>query len=128
MKDYVCEVVPVYVRPQPITDEKACVGVIVRCPEADIATYRLVEQGNASFERIAQFFPRLGRENLKRALEWSKNDIEFSFASEDRKLVEKRFANLIRPRENVVQYGSPQIHVTQSPQEEVERIYHNLVA
>jgi len=77
MKEYICEVVPVYVRPQPITDEKAYVGVIVRCPGNGFSDYRLIGEGDPALNRVANFFPRFGRENLLRTLEWSRHDIEF---------------------------------------------------
>jgi len=128
MKEYLCEVVPVYVRPKPIVDEKACVGVVVRCPEADFFDWRLVDQSTPSLDRIANFFPHFGRENLVRALAWAKSDIEYSIAGTSKEIVEKRFANLVRPRENVVQYGAPQVCVTQSPHDEIGRIYQSLVA
>lgn len=128
MKEYLCQVVPVYLRPQPLTEEKACIGVIVRCPEASFADYRIVEPGSAAAERIASFFPRFGHDNLKRALEWSKQDIAYSLAAANDDEAERRFANLIRPRENVIQYGAPQIRVTQSPQEDTDRIYQLSVA
>ena len=122
MKEYICEAVPVYLRPQPITDEKACLGIVVRCPESGYAGYRVVDENDAAFERIARFFPRFGRDNLLRALQWSRSDIEYSLSG-DAKDVADKFANLIRPRENVVQYGAPQIYVTTSPQDEAERLY-----
>jgi len=128
MKEYLCEVVPVYVRPKPIVDEKACVGVIVRCSEADFFDWRLVGRTAPSLDRIANFFPHFGRENLVRALAWAESDIGYSCAGSSKEIVEKRFANLVRPRENVIQYGSPQVCVTQSPQDEIERIYQTLVA
>jgi len=128
MKEYICEVVPVYVRPQPVTDEKACVGLIVRCPDADYAGYRLVGADEAAFDRIVRFFPRFGRENLLRAINWSKSDIEYSISKSGAGNDDERFSNLIRPRENVVQYGAPQISVTTRPQEEASRIYETIIA
>lgn len=128
MKEYVCQVVPVYVRPLPITDEKACIGVIVRCPEANVADYRLADQSPSTLDRIAGFFPRFGRENLMRSIAWARHDIEYSIAGADSSVLEKRFANLIRPRENVVQYGAPQIRITDNPRNEVDGVYHMLVA
>lgn len=126
MKEYICQIVPVYVRPQPLTDEKACIGVIVRCPETSFADYRIVEANSASADRIASFFPRFGRENLARAIEGSRHDIAFSLA--DEREAGKRFANLIRPRENVVQYGIPLTQVLTDVAGAANRIYEMLVA
>jgi len=128
MKEYICQVVPVYLRPQPITDEKACIGVIVRCPETSFAAYRIIDSGSAAVDRIANFFPRFGRENLERALAWSRHDIAFSLSAEGSEEAERKFANLIRPRENVIQYGAPQAFASKSPEADVDRIYRRSVA
>ena len=126
MSDYVCIVVPVYVRPQSMVDEQACLGVLVRCPEADVYACRLATDDERVKSRILGFFPKFGRDNLERDLAWASHDIEFAFEAE-RKGDKGAFANLIRPRENVLRYGEPQALLTTDPASELAGLYRRAV-
>jgi len=123
MKEYICEIVPIYVRPQPVTNEKACAGIIVRCPENGFSAYRLIGAGDLALNRVANFFLRFDWENLLLAPVRHRHNIEFSRSRESREIVERHFANFIRPRENVIQYGAPKILVTPTPDEEANRFF-----
>lgn len=120
---YICEVVPVFVRPQSMTDEQACFGIIVRCPEAKFLSYRLAADDEPVIARISNFFPDFGRANLERVMTWAANDIEFAFAAERKNGGEEAFANLIRPRENVIRYGAPQVVMTDDLVRETNDLY-----
>ena len=124
---YICEVYPVYVRPQSMTDEQACIGVIVRCPQIGFRSYRLVTSDEKIVERILNFFPSYGRERLDRALAWAKNDIERAFAIEQDTGDDDAFRNLVRPRENAVRYGALQVVSTDDPDREVDDLYRRSV-
>ena len=127
MDRHFCEVVPVYVRPQSMVDEQACFGVIVRCPSANFYGYRLARGDEAAIARIASFFPRYGRAGLERAMVWAAQDIEYTFDRERNKGDKGAFANLIRPRENVVRYGAPQAVFATDPAAELDDLYRRSV-
>lgn len=123
MDDHVCIVVPVYVRPHGMVDEQACLGVLLRSPSADCYVYRLATNDEAVKARVLNFFPKLGRETLEQVLAWASHDIEFTFEAERRKGDKGAFANLIRPRENIVRYGEPQALISPDPAAELDRLY-----
>lgn len=127
MNGYFCEVVPVYVRPQSMVDEQACFGVIVRCPSANFYGYRLAQGDEAAIARIVSFFPRYGRAGLEKAMAWAAQDIEYTFGKERNEGDKGAFANLIRPRENVVRYGAPQAVVASDPAAELDDLYRRSV-
>ena len=124
MGEHVCIVVPVYVRPHGMVEEQACIGVLLHCPSADCYAYRLATDDEAVKTRVLNFFPKLGRETLEQVLAWAAHDIEFTFASERKKGDKGAFANLIRPRENIVRYGEPQALQSPAPVSELDRLYH----
>ena len=122
---YNCAVVTVCLRPSPVSPETACFGVIVKCDDGGFFSYKLAQDDERAIERIAGFFPRYGRENVVRAMEWAAHDIDFAIKGE--KEDRATFQNLIRPRENVIRYGSPFVVATDNPASELERQYENLV-
>ena len=123
---YNCAVVTVCLRPTPVSPESACFGVIVKCDAGGFFGYKLAQGDERAIERIAGFFPRYGRENVVRAMEWAAHDIDFAIEGE--KKGRAAFQNLIRPRENVIRYGSPFVVATDSPEAELERQYEKLVS
>lgn len=127
MDRYFCEVVPVYMRPQSMVDEQACFGVIVRCPMANFYGYRLAQGDEEAIARITSFFPRAGRAGLERAMAWAAQDIEYTFGRERDKGDKGAFANLIRPRENLVRYGAPQAVFATDPAAELDDLYRRSV-
>ena len=126
MDGHVCIVVPVYVRPMSIVEEQACLGVLVRCPEAGCYAYRLATDDEAVKARVLGFFPNLRRATLEQVLAWAAHDIEFAFEQE-RKGDKAAFHNLIRPRENIVRYGEPQALLSSDPLGELDGLYHRAV-
>jgi len=43
MTEYACMIVPVYVKPQSMNDEKACIGIVARCSELGYLAYRIAD-------------------------------------------------------------------------------------
>ena len=123
---YDCLVVMVCLRPSPVSPEMACFGIVAKCDSAGFFDYKLAQNDERVIERIAGFFPRYGRDNVLRAMEWAAHDIDFAIKCE--KEGRAAFMNLIRPRENVIRYGSPFIVATDDPALELERHYENLVS
>ena len=121
MDGHVCIVVPVYVRPMSIVEEQACLGVLIRCPEAGCYAYRLATDDETVKARVLGFFPNLRRATLEQVL-GAKHDIEFAF-DQERKGDKGAFHNLIRPRENIVRYGEPQALISPDPAAELDRLY-----
>lgn len=127
MSDYHnCVAVTVSLRPSPISPESACFGMIVKCDDTGYFGYKLAQNDEKAISRIVGFFPRYGRANLMRAMEWAAHDIDFTIEGE--KSGRATFANLIRPRENVIRYGSPFVVVTDDPAAELEHQYDKLVS
>ena len=121
-----CAVVTVCLRPSPISPESACFGIVVKCDETGFFNYKLAQDDERAISRISGFFPRYGRKNLLRAMEWAAHDIDFTIQGERNGCA--TFANLIRPRENVIRYGAPFVVATEDPASELERQYEMLVS
>ena len=128
MGEHVCIVVPVYVRQIGMVEEQVCLGVLLRCPSANCYVYRLATDDEAVKKRVLDFFPKMKRETLERVLDWASHDIEYTFDLEQNKGDKGAFANLIRPRENIVRYGEPQALQTADPASELDRLYHLAVS
>ena len=122
---YNCAVVTVCLRPSPVSPETACFGVIVKCDDNGFFDYRLAQGDERATGRIVGFFPRYGRDNLMRAMDWAAHDIDFAIEGE--RSGRASFRNLIRPRENVIRYGAPFVVATDDPSSELDRQYENLV-
>jgi len=120
---YDCLVVPVHYRPNVITCEFACIGVILKCRETGYEAFRLADDDEKVIARIVAFFPERGREEVERAMAWARRDIAFAFAADRRKGGEEAFSNLIRPRENIVRYGNPQSVYACDPVQELDNQY-----
>jgi hypothetical protein len=123
---YNCTVVTVSLRPSPISQENACFGIILKCDETGFCDYKLARHDDKVIDRIVNFFPKYGRQNLMRTMEWAAHDITFAIQGE--KTGQFSFANLIRPRENVIRYGSPFAVSSADPASELDRQYEVNVA
>ncbi len=123
---YNCIGVTVSLRPSPISEENACFGVIMRCDAAGFFSYKLAVDDEAVISRILNFFPKYGRQNLMRTMNWAAHDIDYAIAGE--KNGSGSFKNLIRPRENVIRYGAPFVVSTDNPAAELSRLYATMVS
>ena len=122
---HTCIVVPVMLRPDPTSPNTACFGVIVKCDETGYCDFRIAQGDEAAISRIVAFFPKYGRANIERAMAWTKHDIEYSIAQE--KTRPGFFANLIRPRENIIRYEPARTSKAVDPAAELNRQYELLV-
>ena len=122
---HICVVVPVMLRPDPASPNTACFGVIVRCDETGYCGFRLSQGDEAAISRIVGFFPAYGREKFEQAMAWAAHDIEY--AIEQERTRPGSFANLIRPRENVIRYAAAQVTKATDPAAELDRQYELLV-
>ena len=122
-----CVVVPVFIVPSPLSEERACCGYLLRNLENGEIRYRIGHDDERVINRITAFFPKLGHEKTVRFMTWAKNDIEFTIAKEREDPSFGAFKNLIRPRENVVQYGSPRLVATDDPAAELVRQFERTV-
>ena len=123
--EYVCIVVPVMLRPDCTSPNTACFGVIVKCDAVGYCDFRIAQGDEAAISRIVGFFPKYGRANFEKAMAWAKHDIEYAIAQE--KTRPGAFANLIRPRENVIRYGSARTSLSSNPAAELDCQYEQLV-
>ena len=120
-----CVVVPIMLRPDCTSPNTACFGVIVKCDETGYCGFRTVQGDEDAISRIVAFFPKYGRSNFEQALNWTAHDIEYAFAMEKKNA--GAFANLIRPRENVIRYGQPLTSKASDPAAELDRQYEHFV-
>lgn len=120
-----CIVVPVMLRPDPTSPNTACFGVIVKCDETNYCGFKIAQDDESAISRIVGFFPKYGRAHFEQAMNWAAHDIEYAIDQEKKK--PGAFANLIRPRENVIRYGSAQTSKAIDPVAELDRQYELLV-
>ena len=123
--EYNCIVVPVMLRPDCTSPNTACFGVIVKCDAVGYCGFRIAQGDEDVVSRIVGFFPKYGRTNFERAMAWARHDIEYAIAQE--KMRPGAFANLIRPRENVIRYGAARTSRSSDPAAELDRQYEQLV-
>lgn len=123
---HTCIVVPVLLRPDPTSPNTACFGVIVKCDAVGYCGFKLAQGDEETISRIVGFFPRYGRENFEQTMKWAAHDIEYAFEQE--KSRPGAFANLIRPRENVIRYDSPRSSLASDPSAELVRQYETCVS
>lgn len=126
-----CLVIPITFRPYAETGEFACFGVLLHCPETGYINYRLGEGDRRVTDRINNFFKEIGRDIFRMTLKGAKRDLEQVVNAPADLFEHGRFRelldNLIRPRENLIRYGSPMAVMAANPAEELDRQYALLV-
>ena len=120
-----CIVVPVMLRPDLVSPNTACFGVIVKCDEIGYFGFKTAQGDESAVSRIVSFFPKYGRRNFEQAMAWAAHDIEYAIEQEQKS--SGAFYNLIRPRENVIRYGMAQTSKAVDPAAELDRQYEQLV-
>lgn len=121
----VCQVVPVLLRPDPVSPNTACFGVVLKCDAVGYQGFKLAQDDEQTISRIVGFFPKYGRANFLQAMKWAATDIAYAFEKEKER--PGAFANLIRPRENVVRYGAVRVSLATDPEAELVRQYADCV-
>lgn len=125
-----CIVVPVHFCPYPETGEFACFGVLLHCRQTGYCGYIIGKERNVA-KRIHGFFRELPKEVYRFAREAAERDIEAAFermrSPDFASLTTDVLRNLIRPRENVIRYGSPIAVMSDDPVAELTRQYERIV-
>lgn len=117
---------PVYVRKISMVQEQVCIGFFARSQKNDFYVYRLAKDDAAVKARVLNFLKNLSPEALERAFELAENAITYTFRREQEG-DKGAFHNLIRPRENFVRYGEPQMVTIRDPEKDLDRLYHQCV-
>ena len=127
MNEVTCQIVTVLLKPSVVREDLATIGVIVRCEATGFAGFKLIDPNGGRVNDLDRFFPGYGVANIRQAIAWAEGDIRFALARERQPDGKGTFANLIRPRENVVRYGAPRVALTADPAAVLDREYRKLV-
>lgn len=135
MKKLACQYALLRFRPFVETGEFANVGVVLMAPEARFFGFCLLKR----YGRITQFFHQLDREIYLNGKELFKQELErFSanlrrMALDGRKreidltLARNLFAELVRPREAMLQFDEQRIALADNPKEKLGALYDHYV-
>ena len=135
MKKFACQYALLRFRPFVETGEFANVGVVLMAPEARFFGFRLLQR----YGRITQFFHQLDRKIYLNGKELFKQELErFSanlrqMALDGRKreidlnLARNLFAELVRPREAMLQFDEQRIGLADDPKAKLAALYDHYV-
>lgn len=135
MKKFACQYALLRFRPFVETGEFANVGVVLMAPEARFFGFRLLQR----YGRITQFFHQLDRKIYLNGRELFKQELErFSanlrlMALDGRKreidltLARNLFAELVRPREAMLQFDEQRIGLADDPKAKLAALYDHYV-
>ena len=135
MKKVACQYALLRFRPFVETGEFANVGIVLMAPQADFFGFRLLKQ----YGRITQFFHQLdrkvyldGRDLFKEELERFAGDLR-RLALDGRKtqpdltLARNLFAELVRPREAMLQFSDQRIALADDPKAKLDALFDHYV-
>ena len=135
MKKFACQYALLRFRPFVETGEFANVGIVLMAPQADFFGFRLLKQ----YGRITQFFHQLdrkvyldGRDLFKEELERFAGDLR-RLALDGRKtqpdltLARNLFAELVRPREAMLQFADQRIALADDPKAKLDALFDHYV-
>ena len=135
MKKVACQYALLRFRPFVETGEFANVGIVLMAPQADFFGFRLLKQ----YGRITQFFHQLdrkvyldGRDLFKEELERFAGDLR-RLALDGRKtqpdltLARNLFAELVRPREAMLQFADQRIALADDPKAKLDALFDHYV-
>jgi hypothetical protein len=135
VKKLACQYALLRFRPFVETGEFANVGVVLMAPEARFFGFRLLKR----YGRITQFFHQLDRKIYLNGRDLFKDELErFSadlrrLALDGRKreinltLAQNLFAELVRPREAMLQFDEQRIALTDEPEAKLNALYDHYV-
>lgn len=135
MKKLACQYALLRFRPFVETGEFANVGVVLMAPEASFFGFRLLQR----YGRITQFFHQLDRKIYLNGKELFKQELErFSanlrqMALDERKreidlnLARNLFAELVRPREAMLQFDEQRMALADDPKAKLAALYDHYV-
>lgn len=135
MKKFACQYALLRFRPFVETGEFANVGIVLMAPQANFFGFRLLKQ----YGRITQFFHQLdrkvyldGRDLFKEELERFAGDLRH-LALDGRKtqpdltLARNLFAELVRPREAMLQFADQRIALADDPKAKLDALFDHYV-
>ena len=135
MKKFACQYALLRFRPFVETGEFANVGVVLMAPEAGFFGFRLMKR----YGRITQFFQKLnpkvylnGRDLFKQELERFAGDLR-RMALDGRErpvdltLARTLFAELVRPRDTMLQFDHQRIALADDPEAKLDALFDHYV-
>lgn len=135
MKKFACQYALLRFRPFVETGEFANVGVVLMAPEARFFGFRLLKR----YGHITQFFHQLDRKVYLNGKDLFKEELErFAvdlrrLALDDRQtqpdltLARNLFAELVRPREAVLQFAEQRILLAENPEEKLGQLFDHYI-
>lgn len=135
MKKFACQYALLRFRPFAETGEFANVGIVMMAPEARFFGFRLLKR----YGRITQFFHQLDRKVYLDGRELFKEELE-RFSSELRRLAldgrktqpdiplaRNLFAELVRPREAMLQFAEQRVVLADNPKEKLVQLFDHYI-
>lgn len=135
MKKFACQYALLRFRPFIETGEFANVGIIMMAPEARFFGFRLLKR----YARITQFFHQLDRRVYLEGRELFKEELD-RFAGELRRLAldgrkaqpdlplaRNLFAELVRPREAMLQFAEQRVVLAENPKEKLGQLFDHYI-
>ncbi|CAG9164505.1 DUF3037 domain-containing protein [Cupriavidus pampae] len=125
---YACQYAIIRFRPYVETEEFANVGVVLACPKTGYFDYQLlprVRRIKAFFEELDASVYRTAREAMRAELARIKELFERSGGTVP--LATRLFEELVRPRESMIRFAEVRVILTESPAEELGRVYEHVV-
>lgn len=136
-KSYICNYATIRFLPYTETQEFVNIGIVLACSEINYFNYRIELHRR---DRISGFFPELDQKIFMEGRKYIKDDLSrirrelhvankngqyfMKFKLED---FNKYFKELVRPRESIFRFGPISTTTTSAPDEELDRIYGDLV-
>lgn len=135
MKKFACQYALLRFRPFVETGEFANVGIVLMAPEAGFFGFRLLKR----YGRITQFFHQLDRKVYLEGRELFEEELE-RFAAELRRLAldgrktlpdlplaRNLFAELVRPREAMLQFAEQRLVLADKPEEKLGQLFDHYI-
>lgn len=135
MKKFACQYALLRFRPFVETGEFANVGIVMMAPEARFFGFRLLKR----YARITQFFHQLDRRVYLEGRELFKEELD-RFAGELRRLAldgrktqpdvplaRNLFAELVRPREAMLQFAEQRVVLAENPKEKLGQLFDHYI-
>lgn len=135
MKKFACQYALLRFRPFVETGEFANVGIVMMAPEARFFEFRLLKR----YARITQFFHQLDRRVYLEGRELFKEELN-RFAGElrrlaldgrktqpDVQLARNLFAELVRPREAMLQFAEQRVVLAENPKEKLGQLFDHYI-
>jgi hypothetical protein len=127
MKRYACRYAIIRFVPFPETEEFVNIGIILACPSSGYFGFKL--QQKKRHGRVTNFFPDIGRDSYKQAIEMFSRELSrvqyivHSDLKGSADEIRKLFDALIHPREALVQFSSPRARMADDPSRILDKLF-----